>query len=96
MVGFEPLVFMVAGLPEIHRNLGKRSDYIEIELSQLRFDLHALAAVIVVDVLNLMASTLASSPSFGHQIKQAFADLRAPAGKRARARSRLPARRTAA
>src|SRR2546430_12637606 len=32
----------------------RSSDLIEIELSQLRFDLDALDAVIVVDVLNLM------------------------------------------
>ena len=73
---------MVAGLPEIQRNLDERSDHIEIELSQLRFDLDALDAVIVVDVLNLMGQHAGEFVLVGHQIKHAFADIHGSAGKR--------------
>src|SRR2546430_6170450 len=60
----------------------RSSDLIEIELSQLRFDLDALDAVIVVDVLNLMGQHAGEFVLVGHQIKHAFADIHGSAGKR--------------
>ena len=54
----------------------------DIELSQLRFDLHALDRVIVVDVPKLHGQHAGEFVLVGHQSKQAFADVHGPAGKR--------------
>ena len=73
---------MVAGFPEIERKLQQRSQNVEVEIFQLRFHLHALDTVIVVDVLDLMGQDVREFVFAGDQVEHTFSDVDRSSRKR--------------
>src|SRR5260221_5875 len=83
-VGFHLLVFVIAGLPELQRNLQQRADSIQPQLLQSRIDLHALRAVIVVNVFYLVSQNVRQLILGRQQIDQASTDINVAAWQRKR------------
>ena len=81
-IGFEFFVLVVAGFPEIERNLQQRSQDVEVDIFQLRFHLHALDTVIVVDVLDLVGQDVCEFIFARDQVEHTFSDVDRSSRKR--------------
>ncbi len=62
-VGFEFLIFVVAGFPHLKRDLQDGTHDAKLQIAQAGFDLHTFGAVVVVDVFDFVPITAASSSS---------------------------------
>jgi len=68
-VGFEFLVFVVAGFPYLNRDLQDRTHKAKLQITQPGFDLYALGAVVVINVFDFVSDHGGEFVLAGHQVE---------------------------